>query len=444
MPRVTTIAAALALLGSAPVAALAQAPAPTTPTPAAAPALDSLRMPRTVTAQQGHARFLVGVRMSAEARMTVQVLDSDGDVVQTRTDATARRAGRSYLRVEGVDSSGFQLLAGRYRIRIQATDAQGRVSNAVEAPFTLKLTPPRGRLTAYTIPLWRAFKRQAGTTTPGQLVAVVGPRSTAATAGIRRGDVITTVNGTSVATVGAWLTTLRALPADKPVAVELVRRGTPMTVTVTPGPDWEPEPDYARSLRVAVRREPRTIAYSIAQARQLVEADKVAQAQRLWRSWPASWRASAPGQIVRAEILVRRERWKPALGAYNRARKRDRTMPAAEFGRGIALNELGRTAPAGAAFRAAGRLDPKDPAAAGFRAYALLRQDRWEPAIAEGQRAVRLDPRYADGFLPLGIGLLAVGDKANGVRMLRRGLILLEEPERAGRLIAQHLDPTDP
>jgi hypothetical protein len=30
------------------------------------------------------------------------------------------------------------------------------------------------------------------------------------------------------------------------------------------------------------------------------------------------------------------------------------------------------------------------------------------------------------------------------VRMLRRGLILLEEPERAGRLIAQHLDPTDP
>jgi hypothetical protein len=444
VPRVTPIAAALTLLASAPVAALAQAPAPTSPTPSAAPALDSLRMPKAVTAQQGHARFLVGVRLSADARLTVQVLDSGGDVVQTRTDAAPRPAGRAYLRVEAVDSSGFQMLAGRYRIRIQATDAEGRTSNAAQAAFTLKLTAPRGRLPVYTVPLWRGFRRQAGTTTPGQLVAVVGPRSAAATAGIRRGDVITTVAGDSVATPGAWLTALRALPAGKPVQIELVRRGTAMTVTVTPGPDWEAEPDYARSLRVAVRRAPRTIAYSVAQARQLAETGKVAQAQRLWRSWPASWRSSAPGQIARGEILVQRESWKPALGAYNRARKRDRSMAAAEMGRGIALNELGRTTLAGAAFRAAGRMDPQDPGAAGFRAYALLRQDRWEAAIAEGQRAVRLDPRYADGFLPLGVGLLAVGDKPNGVRMLRRGLILLEDAARADRLIAQHLNPTDP
>jgi hypothetical protein len=57
---------------------------------------------------------------------------------------------------------------------------------------------------------------------------------------------------------------------------------------------------------------------------------------------------------------------------------------------------------------------------------------------------VSLDPRYADAFLPFGIALLAGGEKAAGVRALRRGLILLEEPERADQLIAQHLDPTDP
>ena len=55
-----------------------------------------------------------------------------------------------------------------------------------------------------------------------------------------------------------------------------------------------------------------------------------------------------------------------------------------------------------------------------------------------------LDPRYADAFLPYGISLLASGDRANGVVALRRGLLLLEEPDRANRLIVQHLDPTDP
>lgn len=433
--------AALGLLAAAPSAALAQAPA----APGSGPSLESLRMPRTVTAQQGHARFLVGVRLSTPARLTLQVLKaSDRSVVQTRTDSATRAAGRSYLRVEAVDSSGFQLLKGAYRVRLQATDAEGRVSNALEAPFRLRLTAPRGQLTVYTVPLWKAFLRQAGTTTPGQLVAVVGPRSTAAAAGIRRGDVITKVAGRSVASHGAWLSALRALPAEKAVAVETIRRGALMTVNVTPGPDWEAAPDYERSLRVAVRREPRTLAYSVAQARQLIDAGRPAAAQRLWRGWPRSWRASAPGQIVRAEILAGQERWKPALGAYNRARKRDRTMAAAEFGRGVTLSELGRGPQSGAAFRAAATLDPSDPAAAGFRAYALLQADRADAAIAEAQRAVRLDARYADAFLPLGIGLLNTGDRPNGVRMLRRGLILLEDTERADRLIAKHLNPTDP
>lgn len=451
MPRATTTTLAICLLAIGPAVAAGQAPAPAAPpqtapaAPTGPPRLESLRMPKVVTAQQGHARFLVGVRLTTGSRLTVQILKAgDGAVVQTSTDATPRRAGRAYLRVEAVDSSGFQLLRGAYRIRLQATDSQGRVSPAVEAPFRLRLTPPRGLFTAYTIPLWRAFQRQAGTRTPGQLVAVVGPRGTAATAGIRRGDVITAVDGTSVATPGAWSTALRALPAGKDVPVALVRDGAPLTVTLTAEPDWEAVPDYAASLSVAVRRDPRAIAYAVARARQLVEDGELVEARAQIAGWPRSWRASAPGHIVQAELLLKQERWKPALGAFNRARVRDRSIASVEFGRGVALAELGRTRPSAAAFAAAARLDASDPAAAGFRAYALLRAGRPPQAVAEARRAVALDPRYADAFLPLGIGLLAAGDRAAGVRMLRRGLILLEEPERASRLIARHLDPADP
>ena len=85
-----------------------------------------------------------------------------------------------------------------------------------------------------------------------------------------------------------------------------------------------------------------------------------------------------------------------------------------------------------------------DPAAPAFQAYALLNLDDDAGALTVSQRAVSLDARYADGFLPYGISLLATGDKAGGVKMLRRGLVLLEDADRASSLISEHLDPTDP
>ena len=449
-----TIAAATALAALAATATAQQtAPrpptAPTTPTtptaPAGPPTLDSLRLPRVVSAQQGHARFLVGVRLSAAAKLSVQVVKAqDGKIVQTSTDASMRRAGRAYLRIEGVDDSGFQLLQGPYRLRIQASGQDGRTSRMLEAPFRLRLTPPRGLLDAYTVPLFPTFRRQAGTDTPGQLVAVVGPKGTVAAAGIRRGDVITAVNGRSVATSGGWSAAMRALAANTPAAVELVRRGAAMSVQVTPKPDWEKPPDYATSLSVAVRRAPADFAYSFAQARQLVEAGELVDARELMDGWRASWRDSAAGQLVAGDLLAKQVRWKQALGAYSRARARDETLAAAELGRGIALSKLGKDRPSLVAFNAAGRLDPADAAAAGFRSYALLQEDRVPEAVAAGQTAVGLDPRYADAFLPLGIALLAAGDKANGVKALRRGLVLLEEPDRAQRLIRAHLERADP
>ncbi len=454
MPRLATCVAALAACAIGAGTAVAQQPTPTSPTtpttpanptPAAGPPkLGSLRLPAVVSAQQGHARFLVGIRLSAPAKLTVQVLSSAGKVVQARTDATARKAGRAYIRVEAVDTRGFQLLQGAYTMRIQATDDRGRTSAAVQGPFRLRLTTPRGLFDAYTVPLWRGFRRQAGTTTPGQLVAVVGPKGVLATAGLRRGDVITSLNGTTVAQPGAWQTALRGLPAEKAVQIQYVRKGQVLTASFQPKPDWEAAPDYAKSLAVAVKREPKVMAYGVAQVRQLIDSAKLADAKELIDAWPAAWKASAPGQLVQADLLAKAGRWKQALGAYNRARKKDDTLAAAEFGRGLALSELKKTNPAIVAFGAAGTLDPTDASAFGFRAYALLQVDRDADAVAAARQAVALDARYADAFLPFGIALIATGDKAGGVKALRRGLVLLEEPDRADELITQHLDPTDP
>ena len=193
-----------------------------------------------------------------------------------------------------------------------------------------------------------------------------------------------------------------------------------------------------------MKREPRTLAYAIAQARQLVDSGKLTEARALILAWPRAWRTGAPGELVQAELLGKQEKWKPALGAYNRALRRDPSMAAAAFGRGVALSALKKTGPSRLAFAAAGRLDPTDPAAAGFESYALLNADQIPGALAAAQRAVTLDARYADAFLPFGISLIASGDKAGGVKALRRGLVLLEDADRANSLITEHLDPTDP
>lgn len=436
-------ALAPALAAAAP--ATTAPPSGTTPAATPPPAIDSVRLPRTISAQQGHARFLVGVRLATPAKLTVQVIaGSGGKVVKTVTDSAARPAGRAYLRVEATDSAGFQMLPGAYRVRLQATDDQGRASATLQKPFRLKLTAPRGLFDAYTVPLWRAFRRQSGTTVDGQLVAAVGIKGSVAKAGLRRGDVITSIAGRSVAGPGAWSAALRALPADTGVPVEFVRKGAARTATLEAGPDWEAAPDLAKSLAFAVRREPRTLAFAIAQARQLVDAGKLTEARRMIVSWRRSWRISAPGHLVQAELLAKRKKWKPALGAYNRALRRDKTMATAAFGRGVALSALKKAVPSRQAFTAAARLDPTDPAAAGFESYALLNADAIPAALAAAQRAVTLDRRYADAFLPFGMSLIASGDKAGGVKALRRGLMLLEDPDRADSLIAEHLDPTDP
>jgi membrane-associated protease RseP (regulator of RpoE activity) len=262
-----------------------------------APTLDSLRLPKQISAQQGHARFLVGVRLSEPARLTVQVVKAkDQTVVQTFTDANARPAGRAYMRVEAVDNLGYQLPADAYRVRIQPIGAGGEVGSMVEGSFRLRLNPPHGRFDAYAVPLWKVARSQnrLGARIRGQYVAVVGARGAVARAGIRRGDVITHIGGTAVDTPGAYQTALRAMPAEKAVPVIYVRRGQTVTTEVTPRPDWEAAPNYAASLAVATRREPRSLVLAFARVNEHLDNGKVAEARALMRAWPrgaSTWMA---------------------------------------------------------------------------------------------------------------------------------------------------------
>ncbi|HMM49243.1 MAG TPA: PDZ domain-containing protein [Miltoncostaeaceae bacterium] len=434
-PKLLPLALGAALIGG-PLASAA----------AGAPLLSSLRLPATVEAQQGHARFLVGIRLAEPARLTVQVIAKDGSIAQGKSDTDARPAGRAYLRIDAVDNLGYQLPAGRYKLRIQALSSSAATGTLREKAFTLKLTPPHGRLDVYTVPLWKAVRSQnrIGGKVNGQFVAVAAPKGPASQAGIRSGDLITKIGDTVVDTPGAWETALRALAADTAVTVTYLRNGRQVEAQVTPKADWEPEPNYAGALANVARRSPKSLTLAFAQVRQQLDANDANRARTLLKTWSIPWRRSALGQFLDGEIFSAGKQWKQALGAYNRAAKLDPRMAIVDRARGITLLEMGKPERAIGVLAAGERSDPKDAELAGYQGYAFLRAERNEDAALAAQRAVRLDPLYGDGFLPLGIALLAQEQRAPGLKALRRGLLLIDDGARADRLIAAYLNPADP
>jgi hypothetical protein len=442
--RLAGVAAGVVALSMGGATALGQGEA--APNPAGPPQLTSLKMAKVVTSQRGHARFLVGIKTSEAAKLTIIVSsNSDGEPVRTISDDDARPAGRAYTLVEAVDDRGFQLPAGSYKVRIQATSVDNEVSQAASGDFTLRLTRARGQLDALTVPTWSAVAKPLGVPVEsGQLVAAVRPKGQAVAAGLRRGDVITKVGGTATPTAGALQVALRKLPADRPVRIEYSRKGEQRLGVIKPKPDWTAQPNWSRILEVARRRDPRVLAWGVAQVRERIDAGEVEEADELLDEWPRAWKASAPGQLLRGDVLQAQDEYLKALAAHSRARKRDRTMAQAWFGRGIALAGLKKPVQAAVEFSRAARLDPKDPAAPAFRSYVLSRAERTDDAITAATAAVALDRRYADAHIPLGIALLAKGDRARGMKALRTGLLLLDEHDRAAPLISEHLDPADP
>ena len=399
-----------------------------------------------VTAQQGHAQFLVGARTSTPATLTVRLVSAKTKaLVRTVTADAVHPAGRVYFLIEATTEQRYQIPAGAYRVEVQATDSQQRTSNVLQGTFQLNLTPPRGRFEAYTVPLWPSVSRQLGIPPAGgQLVAAVAPGGTLAKAGVRRGDIVTAINGQPVGLEGQMTTALRTLPANTPVPVVIVRGGKPLTVTVTPPPDWTPAPDWTRILTVAQRRDPNHLAYAYAAVKQLVDAGKADDARALLARWRPAWRNGAVGQAMLGDILSAKGQAKQALGAYNRARVADPGMTAAEFGRGLALSTLNRTPEAADAFAKVLTLDPYDAAAASFRAYLLVKANAPQDALAAADQSISLDAAYEDGYLAKGLALLAASKRAEGLRALKTGLLLLSDSARAKQIIVANLEPNDP
>jgi predicted Zn-dependent protease len=398
-----------------------------------------------VSGQQGHARFLVGVRISAPARVRVQVTTSPGNApVKTVVSSEAHAAGRVYVLLEATNEQRFQLPAGTYGVAVSATDSQNRSSTTLKSTFTLKLTPPRGRLDIYTIPLWPSIARQGRLPAGGVFVAALAPRGSAVTAGMLRGDVITAVNNRRLTGPGLFQSVLRTLPAEAPVPVE-VRRGTQtLTLNIALKPDWEAAPDYAAALRVITRREPTVLAYAFAQARQLIDTGKADDARTLIDAWRPAWRNTAAYHLLNGDILYAQGDQKGALGAFNRASKADAKMAAARFGQGLALAALDRSPEAARAFAAAAAADPTDAVAQAFRAYLLVRTDAFPQALDAANRAVALDRNYEDGHIARALALFGQTRTADGVAALKRGLLLLADPRRAASLIAKNLEPNEP
>ncbi|MFM8827770.1 MAG: hypothetical protein ACKOGE_00585, partial [Actinomycetota bacterium] len=88
--------------------------------------------------------------------------------------------------------------------------------------------------------------------------------------------------------------------------------------------------------------------------------------------------------------------------------------------------------------------DPGNAIAQAFLAYALIATDQFDPAIAAATEAVRLDPNYEDGYVSLGLALIATNQKAKGVAELKKGLLLMSDQKRADQLIAENLEPNHP
>jgi predicted Zn-dependent protease len=228
------------------------------------------------------------------------------------------------------------------------------------------------------------------------------------------------------------------------VSVTLVRAGVTHTVTMTPPPDWTAVPDYARALAVLLRREPDSLPYAYAAVRQLIDAGRAADARTALQAWRPTWRASGMGQLLQGDLLAAAGQQKQALGAYNRALVADAGITAAQFGRGVAFSALDRSAEAADAFTKVIAVDPGDAAATSFQAYVLLKEHQSQGALTAAEQSISTDPAYEDGYLARGLALLAVKRRAEGLRVLKKGLVMLSDSSRAAELIASSLEPNDP
>ena len=413
---------------------------PTVPPVTGPPVLSVLRLRKTIVAEQGHARFMLGVKSKTVATVTATIKDAKTKkVVRTLTSSQDHIQGQVWFLAQAVNDQGYQLPAGNYTVSIVAKNSQG-TSKPLTGKFLLSLTPPRGRLDGYTVPNLPAIARQLKIAPGGQLVTAVGVKGALVTAGLRRGDVITKINNLDVSTPGQWQAAIKTLPADAPVPIEYRRGATVVSAVLQVPPDWTPAPDYTATFKVLVKRNPK-LGYMLASARNRIDVGKPDDAQKQFDAWSPAMQKTGIGQMLQGEILTAKNDLKGALAAYTKATAADPTLAPALLGEGLVLSRLDRTAEAVPVFQAAVAQDPGDAVGQAFLAYALIATNQNDAAIAAAITAATLDTKYEDGPIALGLAQIAAGQKAEGVASLKRGLLLMSDQKRADQLIAENLEP---
>ncbi len=435
---VAIVAGGLTLSGAA--AAIVPAAAATGPTPV----LSSIVVPRIVTAQQGHARFLVGARLSTAARLVVRLTRvSNHRVMKTVTTSGFHRAGRVFLLIQATDTQGFQLPATTYSVFVGATSPGGRNAKAHTAPVTLTYTSPRGMLDWYTIPNTTFVRGNLGLhMTGGQVVVAVHPGSAVAKAGIVRGDVIESIDGVSTGSPGGFQRADRLLPAGTPVPVVLLRGITTLTKTLTAPPDWVATSNLASPMSQAAATK--RFAYGFAVATYDISVGKLLQAGRIIGTWKGANSTTSLAQMARAQLAVARHQQSAALAFWIRAYRADNSQSLAAFGEGLAYDALGNDTSAAEAFAVAASRDPDSAPASAYAALALEQSHLPYLAAPFAKRAVAVDPTDPNALAATGIAQIQTGQRAVGVVSLERGIVQTDDATRAQFLVSRFLEPAIP
>jgi len=435
------IAVALGVLG---LSGTATAAAPLLAATGATPVLSAFITPRVVTAQQGHARFLVGARLSMPARFVVRITrTSTKRVMKTVTTAGIHKAGRVFLLVQATDSHGYQLPSAAYSLFIGAISAGGRNARGHTYALQLNYTAPRGIFDWYTVPndvdLRTSLKLH---TSLGQVVAAVHPGGAVANAGIRRGDVILKINGISVASTGGFARATRLMPANTPVPIVLLRGVTVITTTLTAPPDWYAVPSLSSQLGAAAATKAFGDSYALASYD--ISIGDFGPAAKILGSWSKANAATATGQLARAQLMAAEHNQPSALTSWTRALALNGSLAQAAFGQGIAYDAMGNDPSAANAFAHAARIDGASASDPAYQALALEQAHLPYLAIPPAAAAVSIDPTDPNALAAEGVALIQTGQPAGGVAALERGLVLTDDAARAQLLITTFLEPSVP
>ena len=422
----------------------AAAPAPIIRTLAAAlptPKLSALVVPSTLTTQQGHARFLVGVRTSIAAHIVIHVTNiSTKKEMNAITETALHKAGRVFMLVQATDSSGYQLPPGAYSIFVGAKAADGHNAKALTATMHLVYTTPRGVFDWFTVPVNSDIRASVKLhTSSGELVAAVAPGGWVAKAGIERGDVIETINGISVQAPGGLATALRVLLTGTSVPVVLLRGTTTLTKTLTTPPDWTSLSSLSAPMAAAARTK--LFGYSYAEVAYDISTGNTAAAAKIIPTWSKADGATALAQLAHAQLHAAADQQAASLPYWTKALAINPTLSTAAFGEGLALDATGNDPAAANAFAHAAALDRANSSAPAYEALAEEQAKLPYLALTPARTAVAIDSSDPNALAAEGIAWMKTGSVATGIKTLEHALLLTDDLGRAQLLITAYLEP---